>query len=302
MTLSEAISTLIQTKGLTILSSPVVLNILDDYKAFNEFPSSKNILKNLISEGYLEKIAFFYDNKLPIGNSPHTYMNELHSKLGFRMDGVCYVLNAVLGALGYDAICASETECHENNDKSSNMSNRSTVTPNGGEHFEFKGVTINGGVQDVADSLMKQGYEFIDGGDDGILLGGKFAGIENCQILVSGSIHTKQTYSVSVFTPTMNTWWSVKADYDRIKEMLQKKYGRPTNRTEFFNDPYEEGDGYELSALSSGYGIYATNYSSKNGEIGVIITGEGQILLTYKDIKNLTEHERAERIVAQNDI
>lgn len=302
MTLSEAISTLIKAKGLTILSSPMALNILDDYKAFNEFPSSKNILKNLVSEGYLEKIAFFYDNQLPIGNTPYTYMNELHSKLGFRMDGVCYVLNALLEALGYDVICTSETEPKASMENASNIPTKKTVIPSSGDHLEFKGVAINGDATDVAEALVKQGYEFIERDDTGILLNGKFAGIDDCKIVINSSIHTGQSYSIIVFTPRTDSWWNLKKDYGRMKNMLQKKYGRPSKCNELFMSPYQEGDGYELTALSSGNAAYCSYYGSKCGVIMVLISGGGQILITYKDKQNTSEHERAESIAAQNDI
>ena len=119
---------------------------------------------------------------------------------------------------------------------------------------------------------------------------------------MNASQHTHQTYSVSVFTPEALTWWSVKADYDRIKEMLRKKYGRPSSSTEFFSDPYDEGDGYELTALSTGNAMFVTSYSSKDGDITLHITQGAQLLITYKDKINGDEHDMAESIAAENDI
>ena len=40
MNLSQAIKSLVEAKGLSILTSPMVLNILSDYNAFNEYPST----------------------------------------------------------------------------------------------------------------------------------------------------------------------------------------------------------------------------------------------------------------------
>lgn len=302
MNLSQAIKSLVEAKGLSILTSPMVLNILSDYNAFSEYPSSKNILKNIIGEGYLEKIAFFYDNQLPLGDTPQTYLLEMYTKLGFRQDVSAFVLNSILDALGYGAPLSIVSNDTGENPIEQTTSAASSVTPNSGNHFEFKGIVINGSKDEVADALQKQGYEFVDGGEDGILLNGKFAGIDNCQILVNASQHTHQTYSVSVFTPEALTWWSVKADYDRIKEMLRKKYGRPSSSTEFFSDPYDEGDGYELTALSTGNAMFVTSYSSKNGDITLHITQGAQLLITYKDKINGDEHDKAESIAAENDI
>ena len=302
MTLSEAIKSLVEAKSVSILTSPMALNILSDYNAFSEYPSSKNILKNVIYEGYLEKIAFFYDNQLPLGDAPQNYLSEMYMKLGFRKDVTTYVLNSIFEALGYGAPLTVTSDNPESKPSVANSPVNSSIVPNSGNHFEFKGVVINGSKDEVADALLKQGYGFVDGGDDGILLSGKFAGIDNCQILVNASQHTHQTYSISVFTPEALTWWSVKADYDRIKEMLRKKYGRPSSSTEFFSDPYDEGDGYELTALSTGNAMFVTSYSSKNGNITIHITHGAQLLITYKDKINGEEHDMAESIAAENDI
>lgn len=302
MNLPQAIKSLVEAKGLSILTSPMALNILSDYNAFNEYPSSKNILKNIIEGGYLEKIAFFYDNQLPLGDAPQTYLSEMYMKLGLRQDVSAFVLNSIFDALGYGAPLSINSNDIGENPIEQATSPAPSITPNSGNHFEFKGIVINGSKDEIADALQKQGYEFVDGGEDGILLKGKFAGIDNCQILVNASQHTHQTYSVSVFTPEALTWWSVKADYDRIKEMLRKKYGRPSSSTEFFSDPYDEGDGYELTALSTGNAMFVTSYSSKDGDITLHITQSAQLLITYKDKINGEEHDMAESIAAENDI
>ena len=302
MNLSQAIKSLVEAKGLSILTSPMSLNILSNYNAFSEYPSSKNILKNVINEGYLEKIAFFYDNQLPLGDAPQNYLSEMYMKLGFRQDVSAFVLNSILDALGYGTPLSVVLNDLAEGLTVQNTSVDSSITPNPGNHLEFKGVSINGAKEKVADALQNQGYTFIDGGEDGILLNGKFAGIDNCQILVNASPHTHQTYSVSVFTPEALTWWSIKADYDRIKEMLRKKYGRPSSSTEFFSEPYIEGDGYELTALSTGNAMFVSSYSSKNGDITLLITQGAQLLITYKDKINGDEHGVAESIAAENDI
>lgn len=59
MTLKDAIKSLIDAKGLDILKSPISLNILSDYNAFEEYPSSRFVLKNIISEGYLQYLVNF---------------------------------------------------------------------------------------------------------------------------------------------------------------------------------------------------------------------------------------------------
>lgn len=214
-----------------------------------------------------------------------------------------YVLNAILYAVGSDTIEPVAEQC----DKQSNQifehtSVETSIQPNHGKHFEFKGISINGASNTVVRSLERQGYTFVDGGEDGALLTGKFAGFDNCQILVSTSTHTKQTFMVSIFTPQNLNWWGVKADYDRIKELLGKKYGKSVAQTEFFSSPYEEGDGYELTAFSSGNAVFTTKYSDGIGEVSVMITKNARLIISYTDIVNKDEHDKAENIMAENDI
>lgn len=304
MTLKDALKTLIDAKGLNVLKSPVSLNILSDFNAFEEQPASKNILKNIISEGYLDKIAFFYDNGIAVGDAPVTYVGELYNKLGFRGDVSAYVLNAILEALGYAPIAFHLNKEDLSSITQSPVNNQLTSVgkPASGKHLEFKGISINGPIERVADALKKMGYTFVDGGDDGALFNGKFAGINDCQILISSSLHTKQTYAIAVFTPQNLNWWSLKSEYERIKVMLGKKYGSPSDCSEFFYDPYTEGDGYEFTALNTGNAIYLTKYSTAVGDISVMATGDGKLLITYSDYINSDAHEVAEGIEAENDI
>lgn len=306
MTLTEAIRSLVEAKGLSILTTPMALNILSDYNVFNDFPSSRNILKNIISEGYLEKIAFFYDNQLPLGDTPQAYLSELYTKLGFRQDVSAYVLNSILEALGYNTgliVSNSEDAIFTRNSKLPQYDSEMELTEvNEGNHFEFKGVCINGSANKVANKLIQAGYQEVDRGDDGVLLNGKFAGKDNCQFLVTASPHTGQTYSIAIFTPASLNWWGVKSDYVNMKTMLQKKYGKPISRTEFFSQPYEEGDGYEMTALSTGSACFVTNYSTNLGEVSVCITSNANLLISYIDKTNRDEHNVEETQAAQDDI
>ena len=304
MTLTEALKSLIDAKGLTILKSPMAINILSDYNAFSEHPSSKNILKNFIVEGYLEKIAFFYDNQLPIGDAPQFYLSELHQKLGFRQDVSIYVINSIMNALGYGTPLSSgiQEEGSTPDENKTDLPEEITEELNGGKHMEFKGISLCGSKERVAQALVKMGYKEVDRGDDGVLITGKFAGKDACQILVSSSPHTGQVYSVVVFTPASLNWWGIKADYENIKSMLQKKYGAPSSRTEFFGSPYEEGDGYELTAFSTGNAFFVTKYETAVGEISVCITSDAKLLISYIDKKNGEDHNVAEGLAAEDDL
>ena len=61
MEMNKALKQLVDTKGYEFLKNPMIVNILGDYNAFNEYHSSKIIFKTLVNEGYLEKILFLHE-------------------------------------------------------------------------------------------------------------------------------------------------------------------------------------------------------------------------------------------------
>lgn len=304
MTLTEAIKSLVEAKGLSILSSPIAINILNDYNAFSEHPSSKNILKNIIAEGYLDKIAFFYDNQLPLGDSPHTYLSELYMKLGFRQDVSAYVLNSIFSALALNAkLDCNNHEPHLNENKIASSNSNNDIEEGNGQHFEFKGIPITGTPALFASRLKSMGYEEVDRDIKSVLLKGKFAGKDNCQILVQGSPFTKKTFCIIVFIPSVSKdWWSIKHNYNYMRSMIKSKYGEPNSHSELFYTPYEEGDGLEYTALCSDNVYYASTYTNDLGEIYITILSNGELMIRYKDIINEREHNIAEKLDAENDI
>ena len=78
------------------------------------------------------------------------------------------------------------------------------------------------------------------------------------------------------------SWSEAKRCYNTLATTLEKKYGVP-HVSEYFNDPYYEGDGYELSALENGKGNY-TRIWPKEGDsknITLMIMGSGSVGIGY---------------------
>lgn len=222
MNLSQAIKSLVEAKGLSILTSPMALNILSDYNAFNEYPSSKNILKNVISEGYLEKIAFFYDNQLPLGDAPQTYLSELYMKLGFRQDVSAYVLNSLLEALDFDALInLNQEECKIASD-TSDVINLSTDYSN---HISFHGISLSENREKIVDQLLSKGYQVVESNNKLVELTGEYIGLDNAEIRVFGR---PNSYVSEVAVNINNTFFSLyKANEEHVLSLLTKKYGEP---------------------------------------------------------------------------
>ena len=71
--------------------------------------------------------------------------------------------------------------------------------------------------------------------------------------------------------PENNNWYSLKSEYERFKVMFTKKYGKPDSY-EYFTEPYEEGDGYEHTALSVGKCSYISFFTLPLGTISLRIS------------------------------
>ena len=130
MEMNKALKQLVDTKGYEFLKNPMIVNILGDYNAFNEYHSSKIIFKTLVNEGYLEKILFLHENQMQI--VVDNYIAELYEKHGLRKDVCHYVLNSILLGLGYDVTL---NDVRTNNEVVlENNSIKHTIT---GKHFEI---------------------------------------------------------------------------------------------------------------------------------------------------------------------
>ena len=96
MTFQNAIISVINDFGKDILTNASLLNFLNDYNAFNESKSFRIILKNLISEGYLDQMLLI---KNWDSNSLQLTARFIENT-GFQSDKAEYVLNSLAYALG----------------------------------------------------------------------------------------------------------------------------------------------------------------------------------------------------------
>ncbi len=241
MALKEAIKSLIEAKGLDILKSPMSLNILSDYNAFSEYPSSKNILRNIISEGYLDKLSFFYKNQLPIGDAPRAYVMELYQKLGFRKDVSLYVINSLISALGYNSIKMSTND----NNWEYNKSNSANI-PNSDDskdHISFYGIPLSKKREEIALELQKKGYAIIEKNSKLVALQGEYIGIDDVVIRLFGR---PNDIVADVSVNIDNTYFSLyKINEEHIISLLTEKYGEPSESIRNYYD-CEEFDGILL--------------------------------------------------------
>lgn len=96
MTFQNAIISVINDFGKDILTNASLLNFLNDYNAFDESKSFRIILKNLISEGYLDQMLLIKN----WDSSALQLTTRFVENTGFQSDKADYVLNSLAYALG----------------------------------------------------------------------------------------------------------------------------------------------------------------------------------------------------------
>ncbi len=161
------------------------------------------------------------------------------------------------------------------------------------QHLSFKGVPINGTLQEYTNAMVKAGFHYERTQDGLSILTGDFAGYKGCTIVVSTLKNLDVVSRIAVLFPDRDTWTSVLNDYQSLKSMLTEKYGYPSDSKEKF-DRYD-GNNYDntavMYALEEGEYEWYTVFSTELGEIELsIVSGEksstASVCLRYIDKAN----------------
>lgn len=156
------------------------------------------------------------------------------------------------------------------------------------EHLTFKGVPIDGTLNEYV-ALMKQaGFTHIDTQDGTAILQGDFAGFKGCTIGVSTLKATNKVNTIGVIFPEQDDWASIENDYSHLKSMLTEKYGEPSDCVEKFQGySSPQTDSEKLLSLKLDDCRWYTTYSTSKGDIQLSIDSQKAtscyVLLRYFD-------------------
>ena len=161
------------------------------------------------------------------------------------------------------------------------------------QHLSFKGVPINGTLQEYTNAMVKAGFHYEKTQNGISILSGDFAGYKNCTIGVSTLKNLDVVSRIAVLFPDRDTWTSVLSDYQSLKSMLTEKYGYPSDSGEKFTgyvgNNYDNG--LVMIALEEGEYEWYTVFSAELGEIELSIVSGGEsytasVCLRYIDKAN----------------
>jgi len=156
------------------------------------------------------------------------------------------------------------------------------------DHLLFKGVPIDGTLNQYVSKMKQNGFSLIETKDGLALLKGDFAAYKDC---IVGVVTLKQKDLVSkiaVIFPEHDTWSMLSGNYFKLKEMLTQKYGEPSDCIEKFDTDYEpDDDNDRMYNVKFDKCKYYTEYETDKGSIILSIEHEGvtscYVLLSYYD-------------------
>lgn len=167
------------------------------------------------------------------------------------------------------------------------------------QHLSFKGVPIDGTLKSYTDAMVKAGFRY-EGTQDGIsLLTGDFAGFRNCIVGVSTLKNCDVVNRIAVLFPDRDTWSSLLSDYEHLKEMLNEKYGTPTDSKEKFTGYVGNNDNsFIMKAIKDGEYVWYTTFTTELGEVELsLVEGTdfltGKVKLLYSDKANSDKVRKA---------
>lgn len=156
------------------------------------------------------------------------------------------------------------------------------------KHMLFKGVPINGKLNEYVLKMKKTGFTHI-GTERGIaMLKGDFAGYKSCTIGVATLKQKDLVSKISVIFPEKDTWSTLSSNYFDLKELLTEKYGEPSQVVEKFETSYEpRDDRSRMNQVGMDRCKYYTTYETEKGSIQLAIDHNGfisyYVTLSYFD-------------------
>jgi hypothetical protein len=279
MELRNAIQHIITSLGRDSLNDARLVNMLDDFKAFEEQPSAKYVLKSMIDDGLsqtLSKIEFAEPN-----NQIHLFeqlQSDLYSKKGFRLDVSTYIVSELAAAfdIGYKPKIV--------------VSDNSTI--NAGQyvddekHISVFGMTLGTGITNFVNTLVQDGYLIKGNKPTQVYLTGDFAGIKDVDIYVNNWDKSERISGVVIRCPQLYHNVAKICQMDVLKKVFFQKYGTPDTEIDNY-DYFLHSDGGVPQAIRYCETIYQFIWLLEGGKIELSWCGE-PILITYSDTINGT--------------
>lgn len=146
---------------------------------------------------------------------------------------------------------------------------------------EFMGVKVEGTKTQAIQKFLAKGFKITNQEDTWVKMLGNF-NRKKTELFLLFTPQTKKFWKLAVYLPETSSWSELKSDYLYYQKILTEKYGEPTESYSTFLSPYEEGDGYESSAVTLEKCVYSSFWMD-NGII-IEISKYKQIHISYENL------------------
>lgn len=158
---------------------------------------------------------------------------------------------------------------------------------------EFMGIKVDGKKSELIAKFKEKGFKVVNNAKGSLIMDGGSIGTTPIELVIIFTPKTEVAWKFAVYLPKQTEWYTLKAEYNKYKELFTSKYGEPESDYHFFSSPYYEGDGYEMSALGiekCTYSCYWKDYYS------IEISKYKQVKISYENPTNtlLNRKEKSE--------
>lgn len=156
------------------------------------------------------------------------------------------------------------------------------------KHLVFKGVPINGTLNEYVSKMKLNGFTHIETEDGIALLNGDFASYKDCLIGVSTLKQKDLVHKIVVIFPDKKTWSTLSGNYYDLKQMLTEKYGEASDSLENFDSYVQpEDDNSKMHDVKMDRCKYYSIFQTEKGNIELSIEHDGvtrcYVTLAYFD-------------------
>lgn len=156
------------------------------------------------------------------------------------------------------------------------------------EHLSFKGVPIDGTLNEYVTKMKQNGFLLLSTEDEIAILSGDFAGYKDCKVGVTTLKQKDLVYKIVVLFPNQETWSTLSGNYFNLKQMLTDKYGTPSDVLEKFDTFSHQMDDYsKMHEVGMDNCKYYSVFQTTKGTIELAIDHDSVIskyvTLVYSD-------------------
>lgn len=161
------------------------------------------------------------------------------------------------------------------------------LAQNDSEHMTFKGIPIDGTLNEFVAKMKQAGFTYIVTQDGIAVFQGDFAGRKGCTIGVYTFKPSNKVNTIAVMFPSQKDWSSLESTYVSLKSMLTGKYGEPSECIEMFHGNLQPGTDFEkFHKLKDKECTWDTTFRTPKGDIQLSIWSQQLdcfVLIKYFD-------------------